>query len=192
MAIKIVRCMPPSLDGMVRSLREATGLGTAPWDDLLDQQSMLPGIESIVGYAVEARQMVSIDTMDEHNPISLWWHEQAVSVCVCPIVRGEGVAGCFLVTSTQVDYFTSARLALIQSYTDLLASALETTEFYDAHVIMLGAMPPREVQRQRLTQHRQRVASLLIDAINNNRFLDIAQAELMVWQQFEREFLKTS
>jgi len=40
MAITVVRCMPPSREGKIRSLREGMGLGTPPWEDDLEKRAV--------------------------------------------------------------------------------------------------------------------------------------------------------
>ena len=43
LAIIVVRCMPPSREGKIRSLRESVGRGTPPWEGKLEQQAILLG-----------------------------------------------------------------------------------------------------------------------------------------------------
>src|SRR6266496_1557082 len=59
MAIKLIQCMPPSLDGKIRSLRERAGKGTPPWTADLEHDVLFLGLESMSGYATEVRHIVS-------------------------------------------------------------------------------------------------------------------------------------
>src|SRR5207253_11511197 len=65
MSITLVQCMPPSPThgNKVRSLRERVGKGTYPWAADLEHLALLLGMESLGGYAVEARHIVNIDDL---------------------------------------------------------------------------------------------------------------------------------
>src|SRR6266487_795610 len=43
LAVIVVRCMPPSREGKIRSLRENVGRGTPPWEGKLEQKVILLG-----------------------------------------------------------------------------------------------------------------------------------------------------
>src|SRR5947209_384025 len=60
MAITVVRCMPPSRERKIRSLREGMGMGTPPWEGDLEHRAMFLGAESLAGHVVMAGRMEAI------------------------------------------------------------------------------------------------------------------------------------
>jgi transcriptional regulator with XRE-family HTH domain len=195
MAIIVVRCMPPpARSRKVRSLRESIGVGTPPWFGDLEQQALFLGAESLAGYAVSlCRPAANQDIASDSTfvPTSPGEHEK--SAVAYPILYAGHVAGCLLVSSTQVNYFLSqTRAALIQSYADLLALAFEPEDFYDPQDIELHVMPPHPIQRQRFANFRQRVANTMIQAVQKQHPINNLQAEQIVWQELEEELLQLS
>lgn len=182
-AIIVTSCMPPSVDQKIRSLRVRAGKGTSPWPRDLAQQAILLGAESLTGHVVSSGHMEMNQRLSEAvNAAPGYqdaWEESAVAV---PIMLCGKIAGSLLVSSTQPDYFHSARYALAESYAELLALAFDPEDFYSPQLIALWPVPPREVQMQYFADFQQRVARVMLQ-FN----LTIVQAELQVWQQIEQE-----
>lgn len=63
MAITVVRCMPPSKDGKIHSLRESEGLGTPPWEGDFSSKTMFLGAESLAGYTVMNSHPVAVNNL---------------------------------------------------------------------------------------------------------------------------------
>ena len=191
LAIIVVRCMLPSQEGKIRSLRESVGRGTQPWEGKLDQQAILLGAESLAGHAVTLGHPVANQNLSEGKSLSPGYHGYLEeSAAAAPIMLEGNIAGCLLVSSTQSNYFLPSRQALIESYADLIALAFEPEEFYEAKCIELGLVPFQEVQQAYLSGFRQRLTETMLQAARNQHPLAIAQAEQLVWQQFEEELLR--
>ena len=189
-AVTVVRCMPPSIDKKIRSLRESVGRGTPPWESNLDQQAILLGAESLAGNAVSLGRLVVNQDLSEEHSLSPGYHGQwEESAAAAPIMLEGMVSGCLLVSSSQTNYFPQSRQALIESYADLLALAFETAEFYDPRQIELGLVPFQDVQKLYLSGFRQRLSETMIQATKKQQPLTIYEAEQIVWQQFEAELL---
>lgn len=191
MSITMIRCIPPAAGHKVRSLRSGLGRGTAPWSSHLENQTLLLGAESLAGYSVASCRLVVNQNI--HAGVSFFpvrWSEWEESVAACPLLRGNCVAGCMLVVSTQVDYFSPSRQALIQNYANLMAVACEPEDFYDLSHLELGLMPPVHVQRVYFTQFQQRITQAMIQASREGRPITSLQAETLVWQHLEEELLQ--
>jgi transcriptional regulator with XRE-family HTH domain len=186
MAINMVRCMPPSTDGKIRSLRESIGRGTSPWKAELEQPMFL-GAESLAGYVVMTGRPGAIQNLKAealYYPASLVEHE--VSAVAVPLLDAGRVAGCLLFSSTQPGYFVSQfRLALVQDYTYLMSLALASQDFYPPELIQLQMMPPFAVQQQYFVDFRQRIVKVMQDSIPSGHPLSLQQAEQVAWQQLE-------
>jgi transcriptional regulator with XRE-family HTH domain len=191
LAIFVVRCMPPSREGKIRSLRESLGRGTQPWDSNLDQQAILLGAESLAGHAVSLGRLVVNQDLSENQSLSPGYHGLLEeSAAAAPIMFEGNFAGCVLVSSSQPNYFTQSQQTLIESYADLIALAFEPAEFYDTRRIELGLVPLQEVQRLHLSGFRHRLNETMLQATKKQQPLTIFQAEQIVWQQFEEELLR--
>ena len=190
-AVTVVRCMPPSTDKKIRSLRESVGRGTPPWESNLDQQAILLGAESLAGNAVSLSRLVVNQDLSEEYSLSPGYHGQGEeSAAAAPIMLEGKVAGCLLISSSQKNYFQQSRQTLIESYADLIAVAFESAEFYDNRQIELGLVPFQDVQKLYLSSFRQRLSETMIQATKNQQPLTIFEAEQIVWQQFEAEMLR--
>lgn len=193
LAVIVVRCMPPPPgSSKVRSLRESIGVGTTPWPSDLEQHALFLSAESLSGYAVSlCRPAVNQDIASDTSfvPTSPGEHEK--SATAYPILYAGRVAGCLLVSSTQVNYFLSqTRTTLIQHYADLLALAFEPDDFYAPQDIELQVMPPHPVQRPYFANFRQRVARTMIQGVQKRRPINNLDAEKLVWQELEEELLQ--
>jgi transcriptional regulator with XRE-family HTH domain len=190
-AITVVRCMPPSREGKIRSLRETIGLGTPPWGGDLEEKALLLGAESLAGHVVVSCRMEQIgDLRINKTFLPAYQSEHEVSAVACPIMYACRVAGCLLISSTQPDYFApESRLSLIQSYTNLLALAFDPEDFYSPECITLHIMPPAEIQQEYFAGFRQSVLRLMQEWTRAGRHLPSTQAEQLVWQQIEEALI---
>lgn len=192
MAITIVKCMPPHSDGKIHSLRESLGLGIPPWDGDLEQKALFLGAESLAGQVVATcRPQAVQDLTKDRTFIPAYQTQYEMSAMAHPIMFAGRVAGCLLVSSTQINYFLApARIALIHSYANLTSLAFESAEFYTPDRIELRLMPAPDVQLAQFATFRQRVLKLLQDAANTQQPLLPDQAEHLVWQQLEEILLR--
>ena len=193
MAIIVVRCLPPLHGDKIRSLRESLGRGTPPWGNSLEQQAILLGAESIAGHAVTKGYIIVNQNLKESQSQFVGYRgEWEESAAAAPIALEGNIAGCLLVSSIRPGYFLPSRLALIQSYADLIALACESQDFYEPARIELGLLPPQEVQWVYLSRFRQRVVETMTQATRNRQPITVLQAEQFVWQQIEEELLHLS
>ena len=192
MAITIVRCMPPAIDGKIHSLRESLGLGTPPWAGNLEQDALFLGAESLAGYVTASCRVEAVqDLVKDKTFLPAYQAEYEVSAVAHPIMMAGRVAGCLLVSSTQPNYFLSqARLALIHGYANLMTLAFEPHEFYRPELIELRIMPPLDVQREYFAGFRQRVLRIMTEYAATGRPLTNIQAEELVWQELEGILLR--
>ena len=190
--ITVVRCMPPTSDGKIRSLRESVGLGTGPWNSGMEEKSLLLGAESLAGYVTSSCRLEQVgDLRSNKTFLPAYKSDYEISAAACPLLRACRVAGCLLFSSTQTDYFASEHyLELVRGYTRLITLAFDNESFYNPEVIDLHIMPPLEVQQVHIASFRQRVLKLMQESSNTDQRLASTQAEQMVWQQFEELLLK--
>jgi transposase-like protein len=189
LAVIVATCMPPSQGQRVRSLRERIGRGTPPWENYLEQQAVLLGIESLAGYAVNAAHIVFNPDLRMPLTTSPGYRGQGeLSAVAAPIMRGGNIAGSLLMSSTQLHFFSSEQLQIIQSYAELLGLAFEDSDFYRAEQIDLWPLPKAPEQQTHLKNFRRLVLDLLMQATREQRSLSISEAELLVWKQFEAAF----
>lgn len=192
MVVIVVRCMPPAQENKVRSLREVIGCGTPPWKGTLENHFILLGAESLAGYAVSMRHLAQNQKLREQSDWSpgypAKWEESAVAA---PIMFAGGIAGCLLVSSTQPNYFTASRCALVESYAELIAMAFDRQEFYEPGQITLSVLPSFEQQQPFFSGFRQRVTENMRQALSNHQPITTLQAEQLAWQQLEEELLKS-
>jgi hypothetical protein len=190
MAIKLIQCMPPSSrDGKIHSLRERVGKGTPPWTADLEHDVLFLGLESLSGYAVEVRHIVSNDDLRKSRTIPAFSDIHEISAAAHP-VRLEGrIAGCLLASSTQPGYFSMQRLALLATYSDLIALAFHKHEFYPPSILELRVMPKPETQRPIIAEFRQRVTMKSQQAMQQRQQLSHPEIELQTWQEIEEDLL---
>jgi len=191
MAIIVVQCMPPTKECIIRSLREVMGRGLPPWSRDLEQHAILLGAESMVGYVVTTGRSITNQNLNRDQGIfptyRAQWEESSTAH---PILRGNLVAGCLLVSSTQPDYFSPERLTLIQSYADLLVLTFAPEEFYELECIQLSVMPQYDIQRIYLATFQERIYRIMQEAARKNEPINSVQAEQLAWQQFESELIQ--
>lgn len=190
LAITVVRSMPPR-DGMIRSLREGVGLGTAPWGSDFEEKALLLGAESLAGHVTVSCRLEQIgDLRTNKTFLPAYNAEHEVSAVACPIMYACRTAGCLLFSSTQPDYFFSeARLALVRNYTNLVALAFHPDEFYDPSLFALHVMPSPAIQQEYFSGFRLRVLKLMQIAVKTQEHLASADAEQLVWREIEAQLL---
>lgn len=193
-SLSVVRCMPPASDGHIHSLREDLGLGTAPWASGLQPKALFLGADSLSGYAIIQGHFEQVEDLRVQSTfVPAFRTAYEVSAAACPIMFGNRVAGCLLLSSTRPNSFLSGvRQFLIQGYTNLLALAFDPEEFYPLECINLLVVPPLEVQQPYLAGFRQRVVSIMREATYRQRPLTGPQAEERAWQQIEEILLHRS
>ena len=189
-AVMVVQCMSPSpINGKICSLRERTGKGTFPWTANLEHDALFLGLESLSGYSVEVRHIVSDDDLRHSKPFPAVRGSYEVSAAAHPI-RFEGrIAGCLLASSTQPGYFSQERLNLLTVFSDLISLAFDEKDFYPASMIELRVMPEPEIQRSILATFHQRVTAKLQQMVYQPQQLSNVQIETQVWQEIETELL---
>ena len=189
LAVTLVKCMPPT-GGVVRSLREHVGHGTPPWSINLEQQAVLLGSESMAGYTVmHGRPLVRQNQNEHQGRFPAHWMDWEVSATACPILLAGSVAGSFVVSSRQPDYFLPFRVQLIEHYSELLALVFEPDDFYPLGSINLREMPLYTLQRETLSTLHKRATTLMKEAVQKNEILPLNVATERAWQQIEEEFL---
>ncbi len=184
MAVTLVQCMPPGPNGKIRSLRERVGKGTLPWTADLEHLALFLGMESLAGYVVDSCRVQSIEDLRKHHLVPAYQTDFEVSAAAHPIWLGGRLAGCLLVSSTQLGYFSQQRMALLTVFSDLISLAFDKRDFYPPGQIELRPMPAPEKQRLVLATFRQRVADSQYKLHLNN-----ADAEQKAWQDIEEALL---
>ncbi len=187
----IAQCVPPRVGQKVRSLYVTYGRGTPPWGSQIENRTFFFGAESQIGRALLTGQPIIMNA-PETQGILFPIHNSPFnkSSLVFPLLQSDRVAGCLGITSTQPDYFTQEHLELLQEYAYLMVLAFEPEEFYNLQDIELGIMPRADIQQTHLMSFQKRVTRHLIQASQRNQILSRPQAELLVWQELEEEFLR--
>lgn len=187
----IARCMPPSSQEQVRSLRESQGEGTPPWPNNLESQGVFLGGESLAGSSIISGHLQANQRLSQTGTLAPGyqgkWEESAVAT---PIFDAGRMAGALLVSSVLPDYFIPTRCALVEQYAELIALAFAEEDFYEPERIQLGVMPHERMQQLYLSRFRQRVNELMKEAARRQQSLTIIQAEQAIWQQLEAELLE--
>src|SRR5437764_5723040 len=191
MTVSIAQCVKPREGQKVRSLREHVGRGTHPWRATMKHEVAYLGIESLAGYALSNAHLLSIqDRSDILIFYPARWLAWDKSSAVCPIMREGRFAGSLIVSSTQPGYFLSYRETLIRNYAELMVLAFEQEEFYELSDIQLSVMPEFEVQEQYFHTIRQRISKIMEEGSTKKPPVTITEAEQLVWQQLEEEFVR--
>ncbi|GER84748.1 hypothetical protein KTAU_33840 [Thermogemmatispora aurantia] len=195
LSLIIVRCMPPSRDGYVRSLRTALVNDSRRWQLSSQSEACFYGSESLAGHAVSMARTV-IFQVPARAPLRFptpglepLVQDEALSAVACPIVRARRVAGCLLAVSSRLQLQAQEWLSLLHKYRNLLLLAFEPDEFYPIDLIRLYRLPPLEVQKPLLANLRRHVAQMMSEATRQHQPLDVSQAEALAWRQLEEELL---
>jgi hypothetical protein len=191
MSISVVSCMIPGREEVVRTLLENIGLGTLPWEGDLEPRGLFLGAESLSGYAVTSCRFQHISNLKMHGGIlPAQTVADEVSAAACPIMYTNRVAGCLLLSSTQLDYFASDAIQrLLQGYADLTSLAFLPQDFYQPESIRLSYVPSVARQQPYLNTFRQRVNKIMRESSAASNPLNSVQAEQMAWKQIEEELL---
>jgi transcriptional regulator with XRE-family HTH domain len=143
------------------------------------------GAESLSGYSVSTCTSNIVHNVQEEQRLPVVQVPGEVSLAAYPIQRGGAVAGAFVVSSPQPDFFTQRLHSLLHIYAYLLCLAFETDQFYDPERIRLRPMPPVSQQEPSIAHAHERVLALL----QRDPALNRSQAERKVWQQIEEALL---
>jgi hypothetical protein len=190
MAITIVRCMPPSKDGKIHSLRENIVYGTPPWSSEAEHQLVFLGAESLAGYVVATSRPAAIQNLqDNTNYIPSQQGEHEVCAAAAPFLFAGRIAGCLLFSSTQPDYFDESRFPHIQAYTNLMTLALDPENFYPTSLVDLRVMPSLDVQQTHLADYRRHVQHILRESLQTGHPISFHEAEQVAWQHLEEMLL---
>jgi len=192
MEITLVHCVVPASGQGVRSLCERMGIGTAPWESGVSRRLLFLGAESLAGWAVGRGEPGVVQDMEQDPgllPFRKGPHEQ--SAVAWPLQRAGKLAGCLLVSSAQMNFFTPVHLTYIEIYANTLSLSFGDEEFYELHRIALHEMPvlSRQQEYTSIAQLRDRVARLRREQAYS---LSEAQAEVLGLQQMEAELLTLS
>src|SRR5205085_1585070 len=122
--ISVIRCTQPAPGRPVRSLQEIIGRGTPPFKLYQEMQPMFLGIESLAGAAVMEFSKQINQNLKGNSFRPALPSEFEESAMACPLTFEGRIAGCLLVSSTRLNYFTARRQQLVQDYTNLLILAL--------------------------------------------------------------------
>ncbi|WP_220192607.1 hypothetical protein [Ktedonospora formicarum] len=171
----------------MRSSREITGRGTAPWDHELEHRTAFLGVESLAGYVINTgNARVIADRSDGFQLFPVVWDEHEQSSMAHPIMLGNTIAGCLLGSSTRPKFFLSrSHQALFAAYTKLLNLAFSADDYVPLDMVELYPMPLPANQQQFLTHFRSRVTQVMI-----HNQLTVGKAEDEVWCQIEKDLLQ--
>lgn len=182
----IAQCTPPaSPDHSVRSLREVMKMTTHQSLLIIPGDTIFLGAESLSGYSVSICQASIVQNIQEEQRLPVRRTPDEQSAAAYPIQRGGYVAGCFLISSPQPDFFSQRLQYLLQIYAYLLSMAFETDQFYAPERIRLRPMPAASMQHSAIAQFQERVLAL----VQRDASLSRGQAELYAWHQIEEALL---
>ncbi len=191
MAVTLIQCIPPSErhGNKIRSMRERAGRGTFPWTADLEPMALFLGMESLAGYAVEARRVVNVDDLTKEKLLPAYRTEFEVSAAAHPILLGGNIAGCLAASSTQIGYFTQQRQSLLVAFSHLASLAFDKEEFYDPKLVELRVMPTPAYQRPILNDFRHSVSKLLTNTTHERARMTNTEAEQQIWLDIEEQLL---
>lgn len=188
--VSVIRCTRPAKDRPVRSLQEIIGRGTPPFKLYQEMQPMFLGIESLAGAAVMDFSKQINQNLKENSFRPALRTEFEESAMACPLTFEGRIAGCLLVSSTQLNYFTARRQQLVQDYANLLILALRQEDFYDHSNISLVVMPSPQEQQPVFERYRALLTEVLDRSGNAN--VSKAEAEAIALQEIEEAIIQRS
>jgi hypothetical protein len=192
--VALLRCTPPVSDQPVRTLSQYLALGTPPWSKVLQFQHYFLGAESLAGRVILTLRPYVLQSPlcpEERKVLSVYQDEYTESGAVVPLLKQGQCAGCFLILSTQPNFFTVHVLTMLQRYCELMAIALRDDEWYAPEQFALHVMPSASMQEAYLAGFFDRVA-LLCKYQADGSLADALQAERAVYQQIEAELIRSS
>lgn len=191
LAASVVQCVAPIRGDRVHCLRECIGLGTLPGEEQIELRTRFLGAESLAGHAVVSGHPQIIADIQQEPRLATNLPAYAKSAAAVPILYTRRIAGCFLVASTQRNYFRSTTIVnLIKEYAALLMLAFSPEEFYPAEQIALQPMPRFQEQLPYLSTLRQRIQATWRTAFSAQRPMSYPEAQRYVWWQIAEELLQ--
>jgi hypothetical protein len=188
-SISVALCTTPMAGQPVRTLHEFMGRGTPPFKSHLEMQTFFLGIGTMAGFVVtHSRQLVIQNLREEKGFAHSLKTDFEESAMVYPIMFENGIAGCSIVSSTRLDFFTTARQRLVQDYTNLMALALSPGHFYKSSQVNLRVLPDPEKQRKFFANFSQRLIAT-IGRLAGQGF-SRAEAEALTLREIEEEILR--
>lgn len=185
MEIIVAQCTPPTSGLPVRSLFARIGAGTLPWTKGVSRRLLFCGAESLAGYVAGMGEPGVIQNMEQvQGPFPIRPDTRVKSAVAYPLLRRGRIAGCVLVNSSQIEFFTPERTDLVEQYANLLSLAYYDEQFYRPKEIMLEILPSPAEQKLYLASFRQQVLEY-----RRTSQLDEAAAELRAVQEIEARFL---
>jgi hypothetical protein len=188
-SISVALCTVPPAGQLVRTLHEFTGRGTPPFKSHLEMQTFFLGIGTMAGFVVtHSRQLVIQNLREDKGFAHFLRTDFEESAMVYPIMFENGIAGCSIVSSTRLDFFTAVRQRLVQDYTNLMALALSPGHFYKSSQVDLHVLPHPEKQHKFFANFSQRLIAT-IGRLAGQGF-SRAEAEAITLREVEEEILR--
>lgn len=186
-ALTVLQCVPPSEGNFIRSLYTRQSQGTPRWTETTLSLTLFFGVETLSGYVLTTGHAATVaDTKDPQERQLFMAEDERRSLAAYPIQQMRRVAGVLSAVGTQPHFFTSARLALLEQYSHLIALAFDSRDFYPPEQIQLSVMPPFATQLPVASTLRQRAVLL----IQKQRGFSWKEAERVALQQMESELLQ--
>jgi hypothetical protein len=190
-SISVALCTAPPDGQPVRSLHEFIGRGTSPFQSYLEMQPFFLGIGTMAGFVVtHSRQLIIQNLREDKGFAHFLRTDFEESAMVHPIMFENGIAGCSIVSSTRLDFFTAARQMLVQDYTNLMALALNPGHFYKPSQVNLHVLPDPEKQRKFFANFSQRLIATI--GRLTGKGVTRAEAEAITLKEIEEEILRQS
>src|SRR5579859_6586956 len=117
--VAVLRCTPPVNGQPVRTLSQYLALGTPPWSKVLQFLHYFLGAESLAGQAISRLRPSILQAPlcpEERRLLSVYQDEYTESGVAVPILRQGWCAGCFVVLSTQPNFFAAHSLTVLKRY----------------------------------------------------------------------------
>jgi transcriptional regulator with XRE-family HTH domain len=182
----IIQCSPPASPAHpVRSLRVIAQMEAHKSLLTSPGEYVFFGAESLAGYSVSTCTSNIVQNVPQEQRLPVVRLPGEASLAAYPLQRGGALAGCFIVSSPQPDFFTQRLQYLLHIYAYLLSLAFETDQFYPPERIRLRPMPAMSQQELYIAHFHGRVLSLL----QHDPSLSRSQAEKIVWHQIEEALL---
>lgn len=190
-SISVALCTAPLTGQPVRTLHEFVGRGTQPFKSHLEMQPFFLGIGTMAGFAVtHSRQLVIQNLREDKGFAHFLRTDFEESAMVYPIMFENGIAGCSIVSSTRLDFFTLTRQRLVQDYTNLMTLALSSGHFYKPAQINLRVIPSPEKQYKFFANFSQRLLATI--GRLSGQGVTRAEAEVITLREVEEEILRQS
>jgi len=188
-SISVALCTAPADGQPVRSLHEFIGRGTSPFKSYLEMQPFFLGIGTMAGFVVtHGRQLIIQNLREDKGFAHFLRTDFEESAMVHSITFENGIAGCSIVSSTRLDFFTAARQRLVQDYTNLMALALSPGHFYKSSQINLHVLPDPEKQRRFFANFSQHLVATIGRLTGQG--VTRAEAEAITLREIEEEILR--